>query len=190
MDWGKGTTHGGYDLRVEKGGFGPRKKPCKVRVKAGLVQKQQKCKSEIDQLRLGAGGGFLTPIDHEQFLEPSQAVVGDYVDLGALGGTQLRGRSRQDSEAPMGPRILSAAGQRWASGSSPPRELPEYLMLPVFAMAVVVEHKGFWDKQKARRVLVFGWVGFLWVIAGRPAGARWRASRGNFCLSPAIPQAS
>jgi hypothetical protein len=45
-DWEKATTHGGYDLRVKNGGVGPRKKACKDWVKAALVQKKQKCKSE------------------------------------------------------------------------------------------------------------------------------------------------
>jgi hypothetical protein len=51
MDWEKVTTHRGYDLQAKNKGFGPRKKPCKDRVKAALAQKKQKCKSEIFGLR-------------------------------------------------------------------------------------------------------------------------------------------
>ena len=40
-------------------------------------------------------------------------------------------------------RILSAAAQSCASKPSPPRELPELLMLPVFTMPVVISRKGF-----------------------------------------------
>jgi len=49
--------------------------------------------------------------------------------------------------------------------SSPPPELPEYLMLPVSAMPVVIGHKWFCDKRNARTVFP---------SAGAVGKRRWR----------------